>query len=274
MTENCRFALDGGRYVIDLLNPANSGKGYCHEGDPEDDIYLRERVLMVLLDERLAKLMHDGQPKLKDWRNGKEYQPHNHDRHAVSWAILRAIHASHLNTFNPKLSVQHKFDGTLKHKKVGLQDYTSIALFVDDVERLLRDLYGDLEGEAIKVICNAVFTITNEFMRYVRSDLWDEHDCAENYDYMFGIGIPAGYCISSSQWRAGMRARNELLERVRQVRSNPQAFGEYTHEFVRFCERTSRQTEPENSASYQRPSYLTGEGPLACSDGGDCFELL
>ena len=33
--------------VIDLLNPANSGKGYCHEGDPEDDEHLRERVLMI-----------------------------------------------------------------------------------------------------------------------------------------------------------------------------------------------------------------------------------
>src|SRR5215208_4507098 len=83
MTENCRFVLDGGRYVIDLLNPANSGKTYCHEGDPEDDIYLRERVLMALLDKRLAKLIHDGQPKVKDWRDGKEYQPYNHDQHAV-----------------------------------------------------------------------------------------------------------------------------------------------------------------------------------------------
>jgi hypothetical protein len=43
MSINCRFALDEKRYVIDQLNPANSGKGYCHEGDLEDDIYLRER---------------------------------------------------------------------------------------------------------------------------------------------------------------------------------------------------------------------------------------
>jgi hypothetical protein len=32
MITNCRFALDEKRYVIDRLNPANSGKGYCHEG--------------------------------------------------------------------------------------------------------------------------------------------------------------------------------------------------------------------------------------------------
>ena len=45
MTTNCRFALDEKRSVIDTLNPANSGKAYCHEGDPEDDKYLRERYL-------------------------------------------------------------------------------------------------------------------------------------------------------------------------------------------------------------------------------------
>jgi len=248
MTRNCRFVLDGERNIIDLLNPANSGKGYCHEGDPENDIYLRERVLMVLLGERLEKLIYDGQPKLKHWRTGKEYQPYNHDQHAVWWAILSAILASHLNTFDPKLSVQHKFDGTLKRKKVGVQDYTSISLFGDDVERLLRDLYGDMQGEAITGICNAVLRITEQFVRYVRPDLWEEHRCAKNYDYMFAIGVPEGCGLGYSEWAAGMRAADELRERVRTVRSNPQSFGEYTHEFVRFCKRSLRQTEPVEPA--------------------------
>jgi hypothetical protein len=49
MSVNCRFTLDEQRKVIDAVNVANSGKGYCHEGDREDDKYLRERVLMVRL---------------------------------------------------------------------------------------------------------------------------------------------------------------------------------------------------------------------------------
>ena len=57
MSNNRRFALDEKRYVIDAVNPANSGKGYCHEGDPEDDRHLRERVLMVRLGELLDKLI-------------------------------------------------------------------------------------------------------------------------------------------------------------------------------------------------------------------------
>ena len=35
MSNNRRFTLDEKRHVIDAVNPANSGKGYCHEGDPE-----------------------------------------------------------------------------------------------------------------------------------------------------------------------------------------------------------------------------------------------
>ena len=195
----------------------------------------------------MEKLIHDGKPKQKD-HFGKEYQPFSEDRHAVCWAVLSAINASHLNTFDPKLSVQHKFDGTLKRKKVGVQDYTSIALFGEDVERLLRDLYGDLEGEAITGICNAVLGITEQFVRYVRPDLWEEHRCAKNYDYMFAIGVPEGCGLGYSEWAAGMRAADELRERVRTVGSNPQSFGEYTHEFVRFCKRSLRQTEPVEPA--------------------------
>ena len=51
MSINCRFALDGRRNVIDAVNVANSGKGYCHEGAPEDDKHLRERLLQVWLGE-------------------------------------------------------------------------------------------------------------------------------------------------------------------------------------------------------------------------------
>ena len=51
MSNNRRFALDEKRKIIDAVNAANSGKGYCYEGDPEDDKHLRESVLMVRLGE-------------------------------------------------------------------------------------------------------------------------------------------------------------------------------------------------------------------------------
>ena len=57
MSNNRRFALDEKRYVIDAVNPANSGKGYCRKGEPEDDRHLREHILMVRLGEMADKLI-------------------------------------------------------------------------------------------------------------------------------------------------------------------------------------------------------------------------
>ena len=129
-----------------------------------------------------------------------------------------------------------------------MQDYTSIALFGDDVERLLRDLYGDLQGEAVAGICNAVLSITEQFVRYVRPDLWEEHRCAKNYDYMFAIGVPEGCGIGYSEWAAGMLpemnsgsafGRFDLI--LSHLESTPMSL-------CAFVKRSLRQTEPENSA--------------------------
>lgn len=115
MSNNHRFALDEKRYVIDAVNPANSGKGYCHEGDPEDDRHLRERILIVRLGRMADKLIINLRPT-KKCSSGGEYQPFNEESHAMWVAMLAAIWASHLDTLDPKLSVQNRFDGTLKRQ--------------------------------------------------------------------------------------------------------------------------------------------------------------
>ena len=199
MSINCRFALDERRSVIDAVNVANSGKTYCHQGDPEDDRHLRERVLQVCLGEILKKLIINVRPTPEYW-SGERHQPFNEEIF-VWMAILDAIRASHLNTFDPALSVQHKFDRKLRRPKERThRDITSLSLFGDDVECLLRDLYGDLESEALDSVVRAVFRIVQEFTRYVRPDLLEEHADALALDYMLGIGLPEeGYGISSSQ---------------------------------------------------------------------------
>ena len=156
MSINCRFALDEKRYVTDLLNPANSGKGYCHEGAPEDDKYLRERVLMVRLGAMLRKLIINLRP-MKKLPSGEEYEPENEESFAIWLTMLDTISASYLNTFDPVLSIQHKFDGKLRRQKKHTQDFTSLALFRDDVECLLRDLYGDVESDALDSVLRAMF---------------------------------------------------------------------------------------------------------------------
>jgi hypothetical protein len=91
--------------------------------------------------------------------SGHEYKPTNEESFAICWAILLTIRASHLNTFDPALSVQHKFNGKLRRQKKHTQDFTSLALFRDDVECLLRDLYGDVESEALDSVVWAVLRI-------------------------------------------------------------------------------------------------------------------
>src|SRR5262249_46004532 len=233
MSANCRFALDEKRYVIDAVNVANSGKGYCHEGDPEDDRYLRERVLMIHLSEMIDKLIINLRPVQK-LPSGKQYKPHNEESFAIWVAILDATRASHLNTFDPALSIQHKFNGKLRRQKKHTQDLTSLALFRDDVECLLRDLYGDLESEALDSLLLAIFRIVQQFAQYVRPDVWKEHDDAENLDYMLGIGVPDGCYINGSDWRRGMAAKADLINRVREVNANLSTVSQYTIEFAKF----------------------------------------
>jgi len=233
MSIHRRFALDQNRYVIDKMNPANSGKGYCHQGTSEDDRHLRERVLMVRLGDMLDKLIINRKAAQKYPITGKEYQPFNEESHAILEAILGAIHSSHLNTLDPSLSVWHKSDGRPRREKNGMQDFTSLSLFRDDVESLIRDLYGDIGNEALERVLCAVFTIVREFTRYVRIDLWKEHSDAEERDYSVGIGMPEGCGLSGSEWRRGMVARDDLAARAREVRANPSAFSEYTVEFVK-----------------------------------------
>jgi hypothetical protein len=232
MTTNCRFALDEKRSVIDTLNPANSGKAYCHEGDPEDDKYLRERVLMIRLSGMTEKLIINLRPRQK-LPSGEGYKPFNEESHSIWPALLYTIRASHLNTFDPTMSIQHKFDGKLRRQKKHTQDFTSLSLFRDEVECLLRDLYGDVESEALDSIVWAVFRIVEAFTKYVRPDLWKEHKDAEDLDYMFGIGVPEGYGINGSDWRRGMAAKADLFHRVREVNANLSTVSEYTIEFAK-----------------------------------------
>jgi hypothetical protein len=118
MSTNQRFVLNEKRYVVDTLNPANSTKGYCHEGDAEDDRHLRERVLMIRLSDILKKLIINLRPMQK-LASGEEHQPSNDEVHAIWSAIFLAIRASHLSSYDPTLSIQHKFGGTVTAQHEG-----------------------------------------------------------------------------------------------------------------------------------------------------------
>ena len=67
----------------------------------------------------------------------KSYEGSNH----LFWMMFLTIKASQLNTSDCWLAAQHPFEGILGRKKIGICDITSISLFIDDVECLLREEY-------------------------------------------------------------------------------------------------------------------------------------
>ena len=162
---------------------------------------------------------------------GEEHKPFNEGHHSIWLSLLHTITASHLNTFDPALSIEHRFGGKLKCEDKPTQDFTSLALFRDDVECLLRDLYGDIESEALDSIVGAVFRIVKQFTKYVCPDLCKEDEDAENLDYMLGIRT-YGMGISTSDHCCGMVAKRDLILRVYEVQQEPSAFSDYTIDFA------------------------------------------
>jgi hypothetical protein len=229
-----RFFLSEKNYVMDKLNPDNNYKAEWLEqlNCPKDEKSLRELLLWRNLGELLPNLIINKNPMAKD-HDGKEYQPPCNELYSIWFALNEAIVASHLNTLDAATSLQHEFDGKLKREKSGWQDFSSLSLFADDVERMLRDIYGESENQAIDRVRRAVLCIVREFTRYLREDLWQEHKDTMNIDYAFGIGVPKGCFIHGSDRRRADLAIHSLIRRACAVRANPAAFSEYTVEFVK-----------------------------------------
>ena len=70
-------------------------------------------------------------------------------------------------------------------------------------------------------VLNAIFVIVEEFTQYVRKDLWQEHNDAMNWDYMWGIGLPDGCGLSGSDHTRAHGALADLRVRVHEGAQTP-----------------------------------------------------
>jgi hypothetical protein len=193
---------------------------------PQSENELRERVLHQRLSELVDALI-TRPPSI-----AKQDEQLRLQRHSLFRMVCWTITASCLRKFDIGLSVDHRFNGQLRADKSGMQHHTSIARFVDDLERMLRDLYGESDEEALQNVRAACLAIVEEFTRHTDTGLCQEHEHALDFDYNRGIGVPEGLGLSGSDWRRGLRAEGRLAVRAFTVRANPGAFSKYTVEFV------------------------------------------
>jgi hypothetical protein len=111
----------------------------------------------------------------------------------------------------------------------------SIRLWFATSSFLLRELYGVFDSEALDSVLLAVLQFVVSITRY-REDLCQEHHDAEDWDYIWGVGLPDGYGISSSDRRRAHLGLENLRSRVRDVRKNPSRYSKYTVEFAKWIE--------------------------------------
>jgi hypothetical protein len=239
--ETRRFSVNEGGYIIDSSNPANSGKAYNH--GPDDEMHLRESLLWARLGDLVDNLIINTNPIEKSPYTGEEYQPPCQERSPIQCALHVLITASHLNTLYPLLSLEYRFSGKLSRDKTGWREETSLALFVDDVERLLRDLYGESDTQAIDRLREAVLTITLQITQYCRNDLYEEHMDAERIDLYFDP--PEDDCFSISDLCRRASSGDKLLVRARAVLANPAGYSKYTVEFMNLLNNRKAAAESE-----------------------------
>jgi hypothetical protein len=229
---NQRFVLNSEGYVVDKSNSKVSHyfRYETNEGDTSENP-LREDMLFAQLCELVDKLLVNNNA-VKQTRSGP-YQDKNPENYSLALIIYQIIKESRLNGRHVLASLQHKPRGKLRPNVGGWQDITSIALFINDIECLLRDLYGDFDDDdAIGPIRRVILVVVPQFLRLVRNDLWLEHSSAVDIDDQFDLkAIDLGICPGDLA-RAAFKGTAYLLDRVQEFRRNPSPFSQYTASFL------------------------------------------
>lgn len=232
---NRRFVLDSEEHVVDTSNSNPRVSHYCRYDTSEKA--LRESVLIRRINEFVDKLLVNNQPVVKyPWRD-EPFQEPNPENFPLTLAIFHAVKASQLNIRDIAASLQHKFDGKLCRENKGWRGTTSIGLFINDIESLLRNLYGDFDDDAIESTREAISVIVQQFLRFTRNDLWLEHESAHYIDDSYDMEalLDVGFC-GDDILRYADRGAAYLFDRVRDFRRNPNAFSQYTASFLKAYE--------------------------------------
>jgi hypothetical protein len=213
-----RSRLGTKRNDIEKQKTESESRVRPHEDDHDDEDFYdldsppplsRECVLRDHLKKPISRLFVNN-----DLKHFEEEQE------SLCEIIVCAVEVSQLKKRDPALASQHPFEGKLKCRREGITNFTSIFRFACDVECLLRELYGDLEGDDLDELLRAIWTIVMEFTRHVCPDIYQEYGDAWDFEYdQAWIAAPA------------------LTNRAMQVSVHPDAYCWYTKKFVESLEK-------------------------------------
>jgi hypothetical protein len=222
-SRNKRFVLDSQTKIIDKLHPERGTEHFVYMNaftikPYDDELHLRSGLLFRRLERLVPELARGNGSKGK----GKTLS------HEICHLLPDIIQASQLNRRDVQISLQNPFRGKLKHRKTEMRELTSISLFIDDVERLLRDLYGDIDGDDLNDVINAIRSTVERLSTYVLPDLAEEYNMAIVVDMGAGRGLDPGDGVSSRMVRDSVEPAETLILRARKVLSSESDYGRYT----------------------------------------------
>jgi hypothetical protein len=168
----------------------------------DDDLHLREVVLKARLRNLAGKLLN------RPEKGGS--------LESLLWAI---IVASQLNCRAVPVSIGHAANRNLKRKKNSISPNCSISLFIHDVERLLTDLYGGVQGEDFRALMLAVEGTVIKVSRGLDPDLWREYQQAGR--------------MSCGVLGQELKAGEALMKRAGEAIAHPTKYGQYTVQFAK-----------------------------------------
>jgi hypothetical protein len=216
--ERCPTILGKKRHDAAKQREASKSTLCPHEDYYEDEEFYdpdhpppesREHVLCRRLAKLISKLIADNRSA-----NSGEKQKF------LCGLLACAIGVSLLNKRDPQLATKHPFEGKLKFRREGITNFTSIFRFVCDVECLLRELYGDVEGDDLDELLPAIWTIVMQFTKHLCPDIHQEYCDADEFECgQAWIVAPA------------------LTNRAMQVSVRPDDYGWYTKKFVKSLEK-------------------------------------
>jgi hypothetical protein len=151
-----RFFIDETDNIIDTggrFPPCPVCQCGCREVNIEDElhnqIYLRRTVLrsqLSLLSDKMESLLEP-------------------EAHSIAQVLYWTIFVSRLDWTIGQVPVQKSIADTPDHSEPGLADLSSIMLFLDGVERLLRDLYYDCDQHLIDDTLESIRAIAFQWDR-------------------------------------------------------------------------------------------------------------